>query len=120
MRFAAKAAFELKTTYRNRQNARVFYEVRTMHVEARTADSALQKMKHLCEQDQWAVSPDPDIKLQSQKFLGLIEFEDITFLDEHEVWYEFVDEKPTVMRSGGKAVPTEFRGSARKVPGKRG
>jgi len=99
MRFAIKGVFQFETHFAaaTRQRERL-YEARVINLEAETEAEAVRQALTIFGEDEWeAKQPATHIEYQEQRFLGLSQIRDLEFMESYEVWYEYLDECPTVL-----------------------
>ena len=100
MRYGVKAVFSVRTRFRNPQRAPVMiYETRILNINAGNKAEARRLAKKFLSKDTWSCAPVAYILSQEQKFLGIMDLEDLRILDDREVWYEYSDDDPRVRQA---------------------
>jgi hypothetical protein len=103
MRYGIKGVFKFETTFSEKDRPRnTIYETRIINIDAQDDDDAKDKAYKIFSEDTWqAVQPVPEIAFQEQTFVGLSQVKDLRPLDDHEVWYEYADECPPLLKGEG-------------------
>jgi len=99
MRFAIKGVFQLETHFSsNTRPIEMLYECRVINLDTEEEEEAYRNALVIFKEDQWeAVNPDNHIKYQRQRFLGINRIRDLQCMELYEVWYEYLDECPTIL-----------------------